>query len=283
LISAQTIEVDKCLALWRQGDVVLGADLPFIHMTDLGSPVTLAAERVAAQEGKAGLALVSEEFTGFVVVTQTCDLVRSCKDRPYVEICPLVEIPEDRVELVRLGRLPRFISLSGITNKRLAVDLDRVMTIEKGLLASMTERRTKGVTSDLDAQLLAEALGRKRTRAALPDDFVVCVRRMRDRIVEKHDRNTREGEFLRAVREIRVRGIPDWAAPTIEVEFIFVFDRGANIPRDADTWIGHLLNRVTTGDRIAAVDGRPVGLDQLSAASYLESHRLDLDHLSQSS
>ena len=34
-----------------------------------------------------------------------------------------------------------------------------------------------------------------------------------------------------------VRPVPDWVAPVIEVEFLFVFDRGGNIPTDADHWI----------------------------------------------
>ena len=53
------------------------------------------------------------------------------------------------------------------------------------------------------------------------------------------------------------------------------------IPPDADAWIGTLMKRVLVGTWIAAVEGRAVGLDQLFAATYLASYRLDLDFLSQ--
>ena len=216
-----------------------------------------------------------------MVVTQTCDLVRTCRDRPFVEVCPLVELLDDHVALVRQGQMPRFAALPALENAKLAADLDRVMTIEKGLLASMTCRRKRGVASEAETQVLSEILGRKRTRAALPNDFVAAVASMRDRILDKHKRASREGEFLRAVREICVRGAPDWTASVIEVEFLFVFDRGGNIPDDADHWIKRLIDLVPINSWIADAVGRAVGLDQVSAASYLESYRLDLDHLSQ--
>ena len=260
---------------------MLGGGVRFIHLADLGSPTTVQAEQLAAEQGPDGLAVVSAEVLGLVVVTQTCDLIRSCQDRPFVEVCPLVELPDNQVGLVRLGRVPRFVALPALENEKLAADLDRVMTIEKGLLASMIGQRRSGVACEVDAQILTETLGRKRTRAALPDDFTAAVGRMRSRILDKHGRESPEGEFLRAVREIRVRGVPDWKASIIEVEILFVFDRAANIPNDADVWIAQLLGQVATGERIVRVDGRPVGLDHLSAASYLESYRLDLDHLSQ--
>ena len=76
--------------------------------------------------------------------------------------------------------------------------------------------------------------------------------------------------------------VPDWTASVIEVEFLFVFDLGVNIPDDADHWIKRLVDLVPIGNWIADAEGRAAGLDQLSAASYLGSYRLDLDHLSQS-
>jgi hypothetical protein len=183
--------------------------------------------------------------------------------------------------MVRRNRASQFVGLPGLGSTNIAADLDRTMTVEKGLLASLTERRIKGVTTETEAQILAETLGRKRMRPAFPNDFVIAVENMRKRIIDKHDKDTPEGNFLTNVREIRVRGIPDWIAATIEVEFLFIFERGASVPPDAKNWIEQLLKRVVIGDRIAAVEGRPVGLDQLSAASYLDSYRLELDHLSQ--
>jgi hypothetical protein len=285
LAASKTAEIDRCLASWRQGDVVRGDEpLQFIHLANLCSPTTTAAEELATGQtpDSDGLDMVSVDVLGLVVLTQTCDLVRSCRDRPYVEVCPLVEILDNQAAaLARLGRTPRFAALPALSNgNNLVADLDRVMTIEKGAIALMVERRERGVGTKSEARIFAEFLGLKRTRPALPNEFATAVNRMRNRIVNKHSVKSPEGEFLRAVREIRVRGTPDWDAEAIEVEFIFVFDRRKNIPKDAEEWIGQLISSVATNDRIAAVSGRSVGLDQLSAAAYLESCRLDLDHLS---
>jgi hypothetical protein len=283
LTSEQAAEIDACLATWRQGDVVRGDTFPFIHLADLRSPTTPKSDELARElaPDSGSLEIVGVDVPGLVVLTQTCDLGRPCTERPYVEVCPLIELPDDQAALVRLGRRPRFAPLPALNDDRLAADLDRVMTVEKGLIAALTDRRERGVVSDTEIRIFSEFLGMKRLRVALPDEFTIAVRRMRQRILDKHGAASREGQFLLAVREIRVRALPDWAAEEIEVEILFVFDHGGNIPDSAEHLIKLLTDRITIGGWIAAVDGRAVGLDQLSAASYLESDRLDLDDLSQ--
>ena len=277
----QIAEIDGCLSSWRQGDVVMGAAVPFIHFANLAAPVTPEAVQLALQAAHTDMDIVAVEIPGFVVVSQTCDLVRNCQERPYVEICPLVSLPDSLVGHLQRNRLARFAPLPALDNKNLAVDLDRVMTVEKGVLASITEQRKRGVLSEIQAQILTETLGRKRTRAALPNEFTGAVGPLRERILNKYEKNSPEGIFVQSVREIRVRSMPSWTADEIEVEFLFVFDSVSQIPADADRWITALLKFVAIGGKIISIDGRPVGLDQLSAASYLESYRLDLDHLSQ--
>jgi hypothetical protein len=73
---------------------VLGSDAPFVHLADLDAPTTSHAEELAGESGAERLAVVSVEALGLVVLTQTCDLVRTCTDRPFVEVCPLVEMPD---------------------------------------------------------------------------------------------------------------------------------------------------------------------------------------------
>ena len=109
-----------------------------------------------------------------------------------MEVCPLINLPASQVPLVRQGRVSRFAALPALEDETLAADLDRVMTIEKGLLASMTDQRKKGVVSEAEGQILTDIFGRKRTRAALPDDFTAAVARMRDRILDKHGRASSE-------------------------------------------------------------------------------------------
>jgi hypothetical protein len=71
------VEVDRALGVWRQGDCVLG-ELSFVHRLDPSLAVTDAGR--AVQE--TGADLVEAEVAGLVIVTQSCDIVRSCTERP---------------------------------------------------------------------------------------------------------------------------------------------------------------------------------------------------------
>ena len=75
----------KSTSAWRygaKGMLGLGGAIPFVHFADLNSPTTVLAKQLADEQGLDGLAIVSEEVVGLVVVTQTCDLIRTCRDRP---------------------------------------------------------------------------------------------------------------------------------------------------------------------------------------------------------
>lgn len=86
----------KGLRHWRQGDVSRETGLEFIHLADLSRPQSPASLAVSAEgtDGTqtAGMAPVVEEVAGFVVLTQTCDIVRSFRKRPYIEVAPLAPI-----------------------------------------------------------------------------------------------------------------------------------------------------------------------------------------------
>ncbi len=70
--------VGETLASWRQGDGVVGAQW-FVHRFTPEIPLTEAAAEVA----RTGVDLAEAAVRGFVVVSQTCDLARSCTERPY--------------------------------------------------------------------------------------------------------------------------------------------------------------------------------------------------------
>ena len=82
--------VDDALSAWRQGDCVLGEHW-FVHRVDPSLDLTDGA-RAAAE---AGTELTETRVRGLVVVTQSCDIVRKCADRPFVDVSPLVELDED--------------------------------------------------------------------------------------------------------------------------------------------------------------------------------------------
>jgi hypothetical protein len=267
--------VDNSLAAWRQGDCVLGEHW-FAHRLDKSFTLTLAGSEAAA----AGADLAEQEVSGFVVVTQTCDVVRSCIDRPYVEVCPLVEVDNSLHSEIERGQRPVYAFVSGVSSKNLVADLDRVMTVEKPLVA--TWKRTPGWRTDAEARAFALALSRKRIRFAFPDDFNQLARKLQNRLKDKHTKNTAEGRGLRALREIRVQASLAWDAPQIEIFFWFVRN---NLDADFEgkSWadlLSEWLKLVPPASRFNRVNGQVVTLQDLTAADYVDSDPLDLDHLS---
>lgn len=275
---AGTDRIDDALRLWRQGDCVLG-DQRFLFRLAPGAPLTEAAT-IAAD---AGVDAAEARVHGFAVVTQTCDIVRACEGRPFVQVCPLVEVDADRLVEIRRGYRPSYAFLPGTEARRLVADLDRVMTVEKAVVADW--ERVAGAPQDEDVRRLRQALARSRSRVAFPDDFAQFVSQLRRRVSKKHGAQSDEGLALRALREIRVRAEPSWWAS--EVSLLFVFVRGDPDETFAgyswDHYLDLWLNRVQPGGRFRHVDGVVQTLDDLTARDYVESDPLDLDRLSSDS
>jgi hypothetical protein len=187
------IAVDKALSDWRQGDCVLGEHW-FVHRVDPSVGLTDAA-RAAAE---AGTDLAETPEVGLVVVTQTCDVVRECRSRPFVEVSPLVTLDEHDFHTVARGRRPNFALVPAMADRRLVADLDRTMTVEKSVVARW--QRVPGCQGDDDARRFASSLARKRKRFAFPDDFTFLAKKLTERLANKHDRTTVEGHALRSLR-----------------------------------------------------------------------------------
>ena len=209
--SAEAKAIDAALQHWRQGDLAL-EEAWFIHVGDPAEPLTEAS----AEAPDEGLQAVTSEVAGLAVVTQTCDVVRTCVDRPYIEVSPLVLVSADSLAAIQRGRRPNLATLPALLDSGLAVDLDRVMTIEKSLVARW--KRTPGYTADVDARAFAQALARKRVRFAFPDDFTELVKKLHGRLTDKHEKNTDEGRGLAlsrnssAGRAIMGRGTPPYSS-----------------------------------------------------------------------
>ena len=273
--SDEAKRIDAALNEWRQGDLALGEHW-FVHVGDPAEPLTDAA----AQSAEGGLQALTSEVEGLVVVTQTCDVVRSCTARPYVEVAPLVRVEADDLLAIQRGRRPTHATLPVLAASGLVADLDRVMTVEKSIVA--TWARTPGYTDDADGRMFAQALARKRVRFAFPDDFTQLSKKLQGRLADKHEKNTDEGRGLRALREIRVHASPAWEGAAVTVFFWFVrFD--PEITFEGKSWADLLkewLKLVPPSGRFTAIDGLIVTLDDMTGADYVASDPLDLDHLS---
>lgn len=272
--SQQAERIDVALSEWRQGDAAI-EERWFTHVAE--PALSLTPESAQTDEG---LQAITSEVEGLVIVTQTCDVVRSCVARPFVEVAPLVQISRAALHAVEKGRRPAQALLPALAERNLVVDLDRIMTVEKSVIASWT--RTPGCGTDWEVRAFALALARKRARVAFPDNFVALVSNLMRRMSSKHDKDSDEARVLRALREIRVRAAPAWNADEIALTFWFIRDEDASgfVAEGWDHYLDAWLKRLHTDQRFTSIDGTIQTLDDLTAREYVESDPLDLDHLS---
>ena len=281
----QSTAIDKAVAAWRQGDVALQCDLFFVHIADLARPLTRESRATAADSHQDGVAPASDvrpvfsEASGLVVLTQTCDIVRPCAERPYVEMAPLVEMAPEFVEEVRRMRRPAFAYVPGVAGRNLIAHLDRTMTIEKAILAGWP--RISGCSSDDETRAFAAALARKRSRFAFPDDFVEASQDLQKRLRAQHDKNHSEGAHLRALREIRVRAAPSWDDRTVQLTFWFIWDIKPDEHEPAwSDWVKEWADLFRKTGRFQIDLAIPCRLEDITARDYVESDHLDLDQFS---
>ena len=267
--------IDTTLLEWCQGDCVLGEHW-FIYRFNPQRPLTSDSADVAKEETD----LAESEVKGFAIVTQTCDIVRSCNERPFVEIVPLVEVDEQQLHDVQRSRRPQYAYIPGVAGLNLVADLDRIMTVEKAIVAEW--ERKPGCLSDDEIRALGQALTRKRARFAFPDDFTDFARKLQNRLRDKHDKANDEGEALRALREIRVRAEPSWNSSEIRLIFWFIRDDDQNKFKGVgwDQFLNQWLQLIPESGRYKNVEGSVVALKDMTAKEYVESDPLDLDHLS---
>lgn len=277
--------INAQLRQWRQGDVSLNTGLEFIYLADEAHTPTEQhsdedTKLLPTSDQNTSLAVpILEEVRGVAMLTQTCDIIRDYKKRPFVEVAPLIELEARVVEEVRRLKRPSFAYVSATASEGLVADLDRTMTVHKALVARWI--RVPGFGTEHEGRDFALALSRKRSRFAFPDDFTSAATKLQRRIVAAHAKQTAEGAHLRALREIRIRATPSWDHDTVELDWWFIKE---NDPEDTqpawspfvDRWID-LFEQV---GRFQINSWTACWLKDISAQDYVESDHLDLDRLS---
>lgn len=272
-LSVQSI--DAALREWRQGDFVLGEQW-FIYRID---PQKTLAESSHSSESE-DTNFHEVETKGLVLVTQTCDIARSCESRRFVQVAPLVEVGENVLQEIQRCKRPQYAFIPGAKEHCLVADLDRVMTAEKTVIAGWA--RQPGCSNDQEVRSFGRALARKRMRFAFPDDFSSCVNKLQRRFREKHSKISPEGEALRGLREIRARAAPSWNHSEVQLMFWFIREaedvkfQGMGWNEFLDKW----LDLIQPTGRYHEVEGQVTTLEDMTAKDYVESDPLDLDHLS---
>ena len=310
LSEAQLEELRSC----RQGDVIDFQQQVWIADGDLPTTVVSRDHTSPGQLSR----LSERAAAGVVVLTQTCDLVpRPGRDRPFVAVAPVVTLPEHDMQDAIRRRRPQYAHLPAYSEGKFFADLDRVTTIETGVLLRCT--RTPGVVSDTEQADFAAAVARKFGRFAFPDDFASTLSRWRSNVVSKHDKEASpEGTLYRTAVDVRTAAAPSWQDSQIDVSIFVMFQPGFLPPTDPEVVplvgsvqeIGHLKApaiaiRLLEGvadpheglvccDRLASlwadmcepsgvirsVSFELVSTDEMSVETYLSTYSLDLEFLS---
>jgi len=259
----------ESLAGWRQGDYTLSA-LEFL---------------VANGWSGTELETDAEPVEGLVVISQTCDIVNTTPDKQHVVVCPLIKLTEQSFEEIRKARSPAAAMLEHPPEPCVAVDLGRMMSVNKSVLLRF-ERR-EGFTTDEARTAFAEALQRKLGRFAFPNKFSdEVLHKLRGRILNAHGKSeSNHGKAYRSIRTTRVTAFPDWDAPEATVFFYFVLEpevkREATRAEIGKTLDDH-LGRITwpEGFRLEDPPYFLVTPEEMTAAEWIASQPVDWDFVS---
>lgn len=224
--------------------------------------------------------LFDDEVEGLVMLSQTCDIVRSYQQRPFLEVAPLVPVNATMLEETRRLKRSRYAYVPAMAGRLLVVDLDRTMTIEKALARRWT--RIEGCRTDAERRDFALALSRKRSRFAFPDDFQEVTIGFLGHLAEKASKQTDEGAHIRALSEIRVRAAPSWDAREVYLNFWFIKEADPQDTKTVDwpSWMDEWMKLIAKQGRFRVEPPTAIPLEGLTARDYCDSDRLDLDRAS---
>ncbi len=254
---------------WRQGDFAM----------DVGG--FLFAEP-SDDEYAFSAAEEPNDSWGLIVVSQTCDIVRTTGGRDHVAVCPLIKRSDHELSEIRKGRRPNLVQVEN-TPSDVFADIARIMSVSKPLLA--TWERMNGFKSDQTRSRFAAALERKFGRFAFPNEFDAAIKPFRDRVWSRHDKAASEvGQVYRSLAEIRFKANPSWDADEREITVLAVLQseelRETNrdeIQRELESTLGKI--GLPDGYKWAVPMFFLAAPQDLTGEDILSSDRADFDFL----
>jgi hypothetical protein len=277
-------EINRILDDWRQGDVVLGAGFPFLHLADVRLPLTPQALELAgirANDSSPYMA-VPIDVVGFVVLSQTCDIILPCQNRPMIQVATLEQVDAKQMPMIKTGQNLRRLFIPALETKYIAANPDFVMTVEKSVLAKLDKNlRIRGVTNEHELLMFAQRITRRFERFAFPSEFVAAMQPIRTWLDKKVGKNSAEGRLYNSVQEIRAECFPSWNSLAPDVTLMFIFEDRRHITEEAERLIDGLIRKFKPTDHF---DERPdfqlLTHEDVTARRYLETVPLELDYLS---
>lgn len=260
---------------WQQGDFSL--DCGEFWFRDIDTPLEGSDETTDFG--------YDPEIAGFVVISQTCDIVRSASKVPYVIICPLITVTNEILGQLAKGISPKNCFLTNCP-ENVVVDLSRAMSISKQLL--VTWERKRGCRNSAEQLEFARALECVFGRFAFPDAFVDSVSKFRRAAIDTYSKSNSElGKAFRSIREFRVYPHEEWNnTESVPVTFIAILDELEKRELEDRSKIADIVEK-----KIRTIEWNGVfSLHQdvlmvatysdLTAADYINSFPLELNSLS---
>ena len=226
---------------------------------------------------------VNTDVRGVVILTQTCDVVRSACHRPYLELSPLVKVSENELPLIAKGFSPRYAFLPALAADHLVVDLDRCMSITKRAFIMARPDVKIGLRDDAEIRAFSTALRRKRGRHAFPKKLSEALAPFIDHVRKKHNRESEVGRFLAECREIRVGVKPSLHSDCPEISVYFLFEHIVDeVQLDQFRALAERLiaERIKVPDGLDEFEAVVQDMDGISARIYLSLYQLDFENLS---
>ncbi|WP_205957913.1 hypothetical protein [Paracoccus salipaludis] len=274
-----TDEVAYPFKNWCQGD--------FVQLDDQKVPMICGGARPDGRPGLYPLRLEEENYRGYVVISQTCDINRDIEKVPAVLVVPLVAT-RAYADVLR-GRAPRYACVDG-AGEGLVADLSTVMSVHKSYISAWN--RQVGFSTDDGRQRFARDIERAFGRFAFPDKFNDILTPFVEKIKKNVNKPNKEfGGKLLAVDEIRVSTTSSWEELPVQLSFLVIWSDAAT--DDAKSAVRETFTKELAGlkwdkDFFLSTDQDIPAIrfgtyDDISSRDYLSSFAIDVTNLSFSS
>ena len=232
-----------------QGEVLAVPDACVV-VADGSWPLSdLAAAQADAEAN--GLIAVPHPVDLVVLLTQTCDLQRTYTDAYLCQVAPVVESDTTFATQVARGRRPGWVALPWLDAISVG-DLSRITTLERSVLVGAESLGRPNTPAE--RLRFAESVSRHLTRVALPDTIVLALAPMLERMRDRHDRQSPEGQCISAVASIRLEAVPNMDAdlPDLTVLVVLESEDLPSLAGDAETDDAEVDRLVAAGIEAAA-------------------------------
>jgi hypothetical protein len=222
----------------------------------------------------------------WVIISQTCDLVKPPADRPNVQIAPVRRLSGQELGIASRFQQPRFAPVPQLGASAFA-DLDEITTRPKGLL--LRAEQLGGLPGPTERRRFAGQIARHFGRPAYPDEFQESIVKLQKRILDRSDKKSPEGSAVTAIEEIRVLAKPSWDANEVDVVLFFIVPDAPLVGIDGKTvldedaweeWIRAWQPLVSPRPPIRSCLLAPTTWEEMTALTYSRSDPLDVQYVS---